>query len=40
MRVYISIPSWKSEKALEILRQRVEVVIADAKSLSWIALHA
>lgn len=31
MRVYISIPSWKSEKSLEILRQKAEVVVADKR---------
>ena len=31
MRIYISIPSWKSEKSLEILRQKAEVVVADKR---------
>ena len=31
MRVYISIPFWKSEKSLEILRQKAEVVVANKR---------
>ena len=31
MRVYISIPSWKNEKSLEILRGRAEVVVANKR---------
>ncbi|MCK5332570.1 hydroxyacid dehydrogenase [Candidatus Parcubacteria bacterium] len=31
MRVYISIPSWKSEKLLKVLRQKAEVVVADKR---------
>ena len=31
MRVYISIPSWKNQKSLEMLKQKAEVVIADKR---------
>ena len=35
MRVYISIPSWKSKKLLEQLKEKVEVIIADKRPTQY-----
>ena len=31
MRIYVSIPSWKNKKLMDLLREKAEVVIADKR---------